>query len=333
MSIILNCIFIYSLALSVAQAEQVTASEPNEPNFLPPMKTLSQEELKPLLEKLDKAIESKLIEEKYKMLLQIAHYISEEENTRFRGCYVLAYNNPEIKERVLDLYLQECSKPLDAVLDPTNPWYYTKDGEGLYEELFMSLAESTFDPRIYETVLSPPEYFGGLRLLYLATVNPEKTLNILFESTLGVRMGKPINPPDSFYHDKMTMGLSVNDAFTALLSLMCVQAPQVLIGNRDRVMSFVKTHIKHFASPRIVSYKSEPVYLKLKDYNVRNGALDVLKLIGKEEDIELIEEIIKDAPVLDSKQLKGGPRDRREQIQQKGIRVIEQIRQRNANKR
>lgn len=332
MRIILNCIFICSLALSVAQAEQVTASEPNEPNFLPPMKTLSQEELKPLLEKLDKAIESKLIEEKYKVLLEIAHYIIEK-NFRFSGCYVLAYNNPEIIDRVVTLYLTECAKPMDMELSPTNPWYYAKDGEGLYEELFMSLAESTFDPRIYETVLSPPEYFGGLRLLYLATVNPEKTLNILFESTLGVRMGKPINPPDSFYHDKMTMGLSVNDAFTALLSLMCVQAPQVLIGNRDRVMSFVKTHIKHFASPRIVSYKSEPVYLKINDYDVRNGALDILKLLGTAEDVKVVEDIIRDAPVLDSKQLKGGPRDRREQIQQKGIRVIEQIRQRTANTR
>ncbi len=325
MRIILNCIFICSLALSVAQAEQVTASEPN---FLPPMKTLSQEELKPLLEKLDKAIESKLIEEKYKVLLEIAHYIIEK-NFRFSGCYVLAYNNPEIIDRVVTLYLTECAKPMDMELSPTNPWYYAKDGEGLYEELFMSFAESTFDPRIYETVLSPPKYFGGLRLLYLATVNPEKTLNFLLESKRGQRVGKQ-GHPDYFYHGEVSWGMSVSQAYT-LLSLMCVQASQVLISNRDRVMSFVKTHIKHFASPRIVSYKPEPVYLKLKDYNVRNGALDVLKLIGKEEDIELIEEIIKDAPVLDSKQLKGGPRDRREQLQQKGIRVIEQIRERTAN--
>ncbi|MCH7557897.1 MAG: hypothetical protein IIB56_10630 [Planctomycetes bacterium] len=319
MRIILNCIFICSLALNVAQAEQVPAPESN---FFPPMKTMPQEKLKPLLEKWDKAIESEIVEEKHKVLLQIGRHVSEE-NMRFRGSDVLGYDNPEIIDRVVTLYLAECAKPMDMEPGPTNHWYY---GEGEYQTLFMTMAESTFDPRIYETVLNPPEYYGELRKLYLATVNPEKTLNFLLESKRGQRVGKQ-GHPDYFYHGEVSWGMSVDQAYT-LLSLMCVQAPQVLISNRDRVMSFVKTHIKHFASPRIVSYKSEPVYLKIHDYDVRNGALDILKLLGAEKDVKLIEEIIRDAPVLDSKQLKGGPRDRREQIQQKGIRVIEQIRQR-----
>lgn len=324
MSIVLNCILICSLALNVDQAEQVPAPESN---FLPPMKTMSQEELKPLLEKWDKAIESEIVEEKHKVLCQAARNIYEK-NFRFRGSDVLGYDNPEIIDRVVTLYLAECAKPMDMEPSPTNHWYY---GEGEYQTMFMTMAESTFDPRIFETVLNPPEYYGELRILYLATVNPERTLNFLLESKRGQRVGKQ-GHPDYFYHGKVSWGMSVDQAYT-LLSLLCVQAPQVLISNRDRVMSFVKTHIEHFASPRIVSYKSEPVYLKINDYDVRNGALDILKLLGMAEDVKVVEDIIRDAPQMDPKRLNGGPRDRREQLQQKGIRVIDQIRQRTEKSR
>jgi hypothetical protein len=296
----------------------------SEPNMIPPMKTMSQEKLKAFLERWDKAIESKLIEEKYKVLHEIAHYITEE-NMRFRGCYMLAYNNPEIKARVVKLYKHECSIPLETKPSPTNPWSYGEEGE--YIELFMSLAESTFDANIYDTVLNPPEYYGGLRLLYLATVNPDKTLNTLLESTLGVRLGKSITPPDYFYHDKMLFGLAVNETFSGLLSLMCIQSPDTLIKNRERVISFVKEHLKHYVATRKVDYRPEPVYLKGQDYDVRNGALDVLKLLGTEKDISLVEEIIANAPVLDSTELKGGTYNRKEQIKQKGENLIKYLQQ------
>jgi hypothetical protein len=320
---LLKYILFCSFALNISQAKQVTTSEPN---LLPTMKTLSQEELKPLLEKLDKAIKSELIEEKEKALIGIAHYITEE-NMRFQGCYMLAYNNPEIKYRVIDLYKHECSMPMDKELSPKNPWFYSEDGEGGYEELFMSLAESTFDPNIYDVELNPPESYGGLRLLYLTTVNPDKTLNTLLESSLGIRLGKPITPPDFFYHDKMLTGLAVNEAFSGLLSLMCIQSPETLIKNPERVISFVKEHLKHYVAPRKVDDRTDLVYFNGQDYDVRNGSLDVMKLIGTEKDINLIEEIISNAPILDSKVIKDGPYNRREQIKQKGENVIKYIRE------
>jgi len=318
---LLNIIFICSMAFNATEAKQKQAPEPN---FFPPMATLPQEELKPLLERLDKAIESGIVEEKYKVLSMISRHVVEE-NMRFRGSDVLRYNNPEIKERVARLYLKECSKSIDMGPGPTNPWSY---GGGEYQALFMTLAESTFDPSIYEKVLNPPDYYGQLRILYLATVNPEKTLNYLFESKCGQHIGK-IGNPDYFYHGEVSWGMSVDDAYT-LLSLMSVQSPKVLIRNRDSVTTFIKNHHKHFSSARKVEYRPDPVYLKEQDYDVRNGALDVIKLLGTQEDIKLVEEIIRNAPVLDSKQIKGGPRGRCEQIEEKGKRLIERIRQMNS---
>jgi HEAT repeat protein len=301
----------------------------HEKPFFPSMTALSQDELKPLLEEWDKAVESDKLQEKGKAIMKLANYVPE--NMRFRGSRVLRYSNPEIKDRIVALYLKECAKanqlPPD-VASETNPWH---GGDGEYMIFLMTMAESTFDPRIYETKLVLLGVSGDLRILYLATVNPERTLNLLLESKRGQRIGKR-GHQDFFYHGDIAWGMSVDDAYS-LLSLMSIQSPKVLRDNRDRVLAFVATHLKHYASPRKVKYKSTPVYLKWQDYDVRNGALDVLGLLGTSEDIKTVEDIIRDAPQIDPKRLNGGPRDRREQIQQKGIRVIEQIRQRTANMR
>jgi len=317
------------LVCDVSEAKQ--AEKPSSPAaaFFPPMTMMAQEELKPLLEKWDKAIESDKLQEKGKAIMKVANYVPE--NMRFRGSYVLRYSNPEIKDRIIALYLKECAKanqlPPD-VTSETNPWH-GGEGGAEYMVFLMTMAESTFDPRIYETKLVLLGVSGDLRILYLATVNPERTLNLLLESKRGHRISKT-GHQDYFYYGDIAWGMSVDDAYS-LLSLMSIQSPKVLRDNRDRVLAFVATHLKHYASPRSVCYKPEPVYLKGLDYDVRNGALDVLGLLGTSEDIKTVEDIIRDAPQIDPKRLNGGPRDHREQIRKKGIRVIEQIRQRTAN--
>lgn len=291
--------------------------------FFPPMTMLTQEELKPLLEEWDKAVESDRLQEKGKAIMKVANYVPG--NMRFRGSYVLRYSNPEIKDRIVDLYLRECAKanqpsPVDGRSE-TNPWH---SGDGEYMIFLMTMAESTFDPRIYKTELHPYGLEGDLRLLYLATVDAEKTLKYLFESKRGQRIGKR-GHEDFFYHGETTWGMSIDSSYS-LLSLMALQSPEVLRKNRGSVLAFVSKHAKHYASPRKVEYKSNPVYLKWQDYDVRNGALDVLGLLGTSEEVKIVENVIHDAPQIDPKRLNGGPRDRREQIQQKGIRVIEQTR-------
>ena len=326
------CCYLVLIGLLCVVSAAKQSEKPTSPvaAFFPSMTMLAQEELKPLLEKWDKAIESDRLQEKGKVIMDVANYVPK--GMRFRGSYVLRYSNPEIKDRVINLYLKECAKanqPSPDGRSETNPWH---NGEAVeYLVFLMTMAESTFDPRIYEMVLHPPDYLGELRTLYLASVHPERTLNFLLESKRGHRTGKK-GHPDYFYHGEISWGMSVDGAYS-LLSLMSIQSPKVLRDNRDRVLAFVATHLKHYASPRSVCYRPEPVYLKWQDYDVRNGALDVLGLLGTSEDIKTVEDIIRDAPQIEPKRLNGGPRDRREQIQQKGIRVIEQIRQRTANTR
>lgn len=258
--------------------------------------------------------------------MRIVDYVPE--GKRFRGSCVLRYNNPEIKDRLVALYLKECDKANQPASDAsrnTNPWFAEEPD---YMISLMTMAESTFDPRIYETERNGNlGVSGDMRLLYLATVNPETTLEYLFESKCGYRIGTQKGHPDYFYHGETVWDMSVNDAYT-LLSLMSIQSPGVLMENRDRVLAFIRTHLKHYETPRQVPYTPEPVYLKWQDYDVKNGAIDVLRHLGSSEAIMTIDEIIHNAPELDPKQLKGGPQGRYEQIRTKGLRVIHEIRQR-----
>lgn len=296
------------------------------PPLLPGPSTLSAGELGPLLEKWDKAVAGDRLGDKTKALAMVSHDVPA--SMRFRGSRVVRYDNREIRDRIVRLYLREIAKadgpPADKPSE-TNPWH---DGEGEYLIHLMTVAESTFDAPIYEVELAPLGVQGELRLLYLASVDPERTLDYLLQSKRGVRGAKK-GHPDYFYHGEIAWGMSVDDAYQ-LLSLMSLQSPDILTRRRAQVLGFVGDHLKHFASPRRVSYKPEPVYPKWQDYDVRNGALDVLELLGTVEDIPTIEGIIEKAPRVNAKGLTAGPRGRRDQIDQKAKRIIEQIQERAA---
>ena len=91
----------------------------------------------------------------------------------------LRYSNPEIIDRVINHYLEAAANegcgtatglPSDA----------SSEGSAEYMMFLASIAESTFDPRVYEAVLTHLGGFAGnFRNFYLATVNPERTLDLL----------------------------------------------------------------------------------------------------------------------------------------------------------
>jgi hypothetical protein len=296
--------------------------------FFPEMETLSQEELQPLLEKWDNALEIEDFLERHRALPTVYGFAPR--GMRFAGAAFLLYDNPEVKDRIINLYLQEYAKadePDHERRTKTNPWYGGEAGAEYVSHL-TTAAESTFDPRIYETELTGKAFGGRLRTLYLATVNPEQILTYLFESRLGEWIGGPRpGHRDLFYNGSVAWGMSVDRAYT-LLSLMTIQSPDVLRKHRGQVLEFVMTHIDHFREPRSVSYKDELVYMRHYDYEVRDGALDVLQLLGTAENVELVEEIIRDVPQMGPERLSEDPRDRRDRLLEKGARVIEQIRQR-----
>jgi hypothetical protein len=326
-AIALRCIVFCLFVSSIVQAATLIPPMP----WAPPTGLLSPEELAPLLQEWDRAIESNKFYDKAGVVAKVTGIIPE--GRRFGGDYYLRYSNPEIIDRVINLYLKEDARK--AAGQPIAP---DATGEGIAEYMtaLASIAESTFDPRIYATVLSPHSGLlsGDFRNFYLAVVNPKKTLGVLFESkrgphgriTRGANAGKP-GHPDYFYHDEI-WGISVDDAYT-LLSLMSTQSPAALRVGRTRTLSFVEKHVKHFAAPRKVSYRPEPVYFQWHDYRVRSAALDTVGFLGTSAEVKLVEEIIRDARDVDLERLRSVRKlNPYEQIREKGRRIIEQIRSR-----
>ena len=322
------------LGLFVCSVAQAAAPIPVTP-WRPPTSLLSPEELAPLLQEWDRAIEIDKFHDKDGVVAKVTGFIPR--GNRFEGDYYLLYSNPEIIDRVIALYLKENARKAagQPISIDANEIFKHPESEGgaEYMTVLGSIAESTFDPRIYETVLSPHSGLlsGDFQNLYLATVNPERMLGVLFESKRGPRgriqrganTGKP-GHPDRFYHDKIR-GISVDGAYT-LLSLMSTQSPAALGAERARVLSFVEKHVKHFAAPRKRAYSPEPVYLQWHDYRVRSAALDVVGFLGTSAEVKLVEEIIRDARDVDLERLRSVRKlNPYEQIREKGLRIIEYI--------
>ena len=325
-AIALRCIVFCLFVSSIVQAATLIPPMP----WAPPTGLLSPEELAPLLQEWDRAIESNKFYDKAGVVAKVTGIIPE--GRRFGGDYYLRYSNPEIIDRVIALYLKDSAREAAGqpiALDATG------EGSAEYMIALTSIAESTLDPRIYEMVLLFESGFSGdFRNLYLATVNPQRTVGVLFESKRGphgriqrgANAGKP-GHPDHFYHHEI-WGISVDDAYT-LLSLMSTQSPAALRVGRTRTLSFVEKHVKHFAAPRKVSYRPEPVYFQWHDYRVRSAALDTVGFLGTSAEVKLVEEIIRDARDVDLERLRSARKlERYEQIREKGRRIIEQIRSR-----
>ena len=300
---LLRCILLCLFSVNVVQAGTP---------WTPSVEYLPPERLEPLLRDLDKATSSSDFYVRDRQLLSIMGMIPNGE--RFSGAFYCRFSNPEIIDRVVDLYRREAARELAGELPPT-------EGGAEYLMALAEVAESTFDPRLYEDILRKKTTFsGGFRSFYLATVEPERTLDYLFE----IEIGKKGTGWDS----------RIRKSFV-ILSYMTVESPQVLRADWKRSITFVAQHARRFAGP-IKRYSRPPKYLYGHDYYVRSDALDVLELVGTVTDVPLVEEIIHDAKEVDFRNIRGGFGRRLdtyldrgyEQIQDKGQRIIEILRQR-----
>ncbi len=181
--IVLRCVLICLLAANAAQVAAPVYRMP----WTPPTRVLSPEELAPLLREWDEAIAGDRFRDKEGVLGKVTASVPED--MRYAGKYFLFYSNPEIRDRVIALYLKETTRheagqPISADADEI---FSHPESEGGAEYLiFLStLAESTFDPRIYEAVSLGLGLTGDFRQLYLATVNAERTLDLLSEAKPG----------------------------------------------------------------------------------------------------------------------------------------------------
>ena len=327
---ILLCLFI----VSIVQAATPVPTPP----CAPLMKTLSPEELAPLLQEWDRAMASGKFRDKSLVTAKVTGIVPK--GMRYGKRMFVRYNNPEIIDRVIALYLKEQTdyesygnKPLPPDASP--------EGVAEYMMFLGEIAESTFDPRIHEAVLRFEGAAGSFQNLYLASVNPEKTLDVLFESKRGPHGRIQSGPnagkkghPDYFYHPEC-YGISVVYAYD-ILSLMIGQSPEALRGKRARALAFVAKHAKYYSTPQEAPHRPEPVYLSVHDYMVRSVALDVIGVLGTAAEVKQVEAIIHDAREVDLEYLRSIRQLERygyEQIKEKGERIIKQIRRQSPSER
>ena len=311
--IVLRLLLLCLLVSSVAQAAVP---------WRPPTESLPQDELIPQLAAWDSALVSRNFDDFEQVLGSTTAMIPKGE--RFSKAFFIRYNNPEIIDRVVRYFLVT-----DDGLKIGSPIFPESYAEG-YFTYIAELAESTFDPRIYENrLVNENARIGRFWYVYLATVNPEKTLDYLFKSKTGDKSpranARKGGHPEYLYHRGEAGWASILDAFR-ILSNIITQSPQVLRDDSDRVVNFIAEHVKSYWKLR-----TQRDYLGGHDYYVRYDALDLLEFLGTVTEVPLIEEIIRDAPIVNLNEMRGGfgrMLSQYEQIQDKGQRVIGILRQR-----
>ena len=276
------------------------------PRWTPPTETLPPEKLDWFLQTFDSLARSDHLGERDGALALVLGIIPRGE--RFSNNFYCRYDNPEIIDRFVDLYLEEVARVQAGQRTPASD--YNDHGDGEYLMALAAAGESTLDPRLHNDILHRNLHFSqSLRNIYLATVNPEGTLDYLFNREI----------------KEIGFGGKVRRSFV-ILSYMTVESPQALGADRERAITFIAKHARYFA--KMVRHGH--------DYYVRSDALDVLELVGSVTDVPLVKEIIHDAKEVDLRKIRGGfgrTIDKYldhgyEQIRDKGLRIIEILRQR-----
>jgi hypothetical protein len=295
--------------------------EPKFPEpYFPAPETLSEEELEAFLAEWDQ-VTVDFEAPPFAPPLPMAHV---PKGMVFEDRDVLKYDNPEIQQRVVDLYLaaaDECAKESS----PLHKGEYA--GEYLYT--LATLAESTFSPRIYDHVLKRPRgLVGGLRCLYLSVVNPQITLDTYMSASVGHRLGKLIHPGYFYCRTDGTALGDIQGAFR-ILAFMAELSPDTLAANRETVLSFVEKHARHYEKPITASYRPDrPYYRWRQDLRTREAALDVLQVLGEPEDIPLVEAVGLNLPGVEKTDSDQQPAQARgNQVRAKATRVIRAVEQ------
>lgn len=167
-----------------------------------------------------------------------------------------------------------------------------------------NLVASTCDHDLHETLLYPPEAVQydafsptgvSVRLLYLAKVNPETTLDAL------LRCGKQADEKSDYIYDTRTAQpadgrdtarterryiATWKEAFE-ILSYMADVSPEALRARADDARRFVADYAFLYAN-RSTRAGSGESYSPWNDFHMRNFALDVMAVVGTKDDAELI---------------------------------------------
>jgi hypothetical protein len=261
--------------------------------MLPERGTLPKEEVDALCARWDVPLKSE-------RMLDRADVINEID----AGHYLRDYDNPELENRIIDLFLLETGVEERIARGAISRDEHRADvatmgkGEGYqdYMDGLVPLAYMTFSPRIYSVALNGPVLGGFTRKVYLVTVNPEVTLQLLLETcprqhpTRGEGGGNLDHPDRAAFFGPIEGGLQV-------LGLVCELAPEVAVARRDEVIAFVQKCVAFNRTLKSTSPAGELIPLSpVLDARARDRALHVLELVGRPEDIPLVEDLMKDPP-------------------------------------
>ncbi len=167
-------------------------------------------------------------------------------------------------------------------------WRTVGENELEYHDFLVSLAESTFDARIYEEVWEFPTS-TKMRIAYLAEIEVEKTIERFRDAEVGFILNEKLYAPDTLFLSGNGAAISVQNAFQILRHVVERQ-PILAKQNTATILAFVRAYGLHYARMPGQTYK-EPL-----DFAVRNDALHILKHIASREDIPLIQRLAEDAP-------------------------------------
>jgi len=268
-------------------------------DFPEEVELLGPEELSGILDEWDEAAASEDLRRKGEILDLVVESVPE--GYRLQGVRMLRWANPEIRDRVVELYVSEMAR-LDrlrqegltkeevGIIDPS------LDGEMYpdYLDDLAAVAQATFLPELYEVVLHHDEG-SGMRDLYLATVNPETTLRIFLDAKLGERAGQEMVYKDQLYYSEPGVSWSLQDAF-GLLYLLCERSPDAVRERQEEVLEFVRSHAKDYSPSRAEFNRPTGRYSRVLDFRVRGLALHVLDQIGAAADVYTVRDIMDSAP-------------------------------------
>lgn len=291
---------------------------------------LPASELQTLLAEWDSAASKGICETRRRMLPKVS--VLRLDEPCCSPYWLVRYNNPEVLERVINLFLghyqallrlrmlsiEQADRadypPERLELSKANhAWYesllkksvqehgfrYTdsdineialwekSDDEGNESQQLASLAQSTFSNTIYDAVWGST-LVGPLQEVYLATVRADKTVDLLINTTLGIRMGLRLQAgQDMLCRKDNGVGIFVSDAFR-ILAAIARRQPDVIAAREKEVMEFVERHGKHYwASER---------YSEIRDYWTRLYALQVLEATGNSAYLSVVNHLVTNAP-------------------------------------
>lgn len=276
-------IVVSALVSAIAVAAPVDASQGFPAPYFPAPQELEKGEADALVAKLDEWISRSPYIDLSLVSVQVP------ENMVFANKLVIRYSNPEIQQRIIDLYLKVCS------FDEEQRKVFGEEGFD-YLEMLATVAESTLSPRIYDRQIKPfPFNAGVLHEFYLATVDPSKTLDVFFSATVGARLGKRMHPCYLYASDD---GVGLGDVTSACktLSYMAALHPEVLQAPRSRdVVIFIARNAAQYTLPSgdVQVWQHDWIW----DCRTRTYALDALSVVAHWDDRAVVEFIGLSIPV------------------------------------